>query len=446
MRAKILWYIALAVGASHAQTVQAAEAGALGQDLNASLDTNISSLDALYRDLHMHPELSAQEQRTAQVLATAMRKLNLEVTEHIGGNGVVAVLRNGPGPTVLIRTEMDALPMREKTDLPFASQAQVPYKGATTYVAHSCGHDVHMAWWVATAENLLALRSRWKGTVLFVAQPAEEAVGGAHAMIEDGIFRRFPKPAFGFAAHVGNSLSGSIDIKAGAVTSNADTIRILFHGRGAHGSMPSESIDPIVMGSHFVTDVQAVVSREKDAAQFGVVTVGAFQSGSAPNIIPDEARLALTLRSFTPDVRAKLIDGVRRTAKAVATMANAPAPDIEATESANAVVNHVALSRQVGAFLIAAGQDGVTEIPETAPGFSASEDYSAFVEASGMRSVYFGIGGYDQAVLDGFKKRGMAAPSNHSPDFAPAYETAIRTGARALTLATIAVLGDGKGT
>lgn len=393
------------------------------------------SLDALYRDIHANPELRLREARTAGLLARQMRDLGLEVAEKAGGTGMAALLRNGPGPTVLIRTELDGLPMREMSGAPFASVVRVPYKAGTAYVAPSCSHDVHMARWVGTAEALITLKKKWRGTVMFVAQPGEETGEGARKMIADGLFTRFPKPDYGFAAHVGNT----VEVKKGAVTSNFDTIQIVFNGRGAHGSMPSASIDPVVMGAHSVADVQTIVSRKKDAFQFGVVTVGAFNAGSAPNITPDKAELARTLGSFSPEVRAKLVAGVVRTAKAAADMADAPPPTIDHAPGAGAVTNDSALVDSVSAVLRGADGDATRAEPETAPGSSASEDYSALV-ASGMRSVYSSVGGYDPLVIAKYEKRGETAPSNHSPYFLPDHGKAIRTGMRTLALATLSVL------
>lgn len=232
--------------------------------IDATIERSAPELLSLYRDLHTHPELSLQESRTSARLAQEMRKLGLTVTEKVGGTGLVAVLRNGEGPTVLIRADMDALPMRELSDAPFASKDEVPYRDGKTFVAHSCGHDVHMAWWIGAAKALLAVRGQWRGTVVFVGQPGEESGSGAQKMIDDGLFTRFPKPDFGFAAHVGNDPVGKVTVKQGAFSSNSDTVRITFKGRGGHGSMPSATIDPIVMGSRFVMDVQTVVSRQKD--------------------------------------------------------------------------------------------------------------------------------------------------------------------------------------
>ena len=408
--------------------------------IDAEIVKTYPDLDALYRDLHQHPELGFQETRTAALLAARMRKLGFTVTEKIGGTGVVALYHNGSGPVVMVRTELDALPMEEKTGFTYASRAQGMLDGKQTFVAHSCGHDNHMAWWIGTAEALLALKDRWSGTLMFIAQPSEETVGGAPAMIRDGLFTRFPKPSVGFAAHVGNDPAGTVRVKDGVATSASDAVEITFKGRGGHGSMPSATIDPIVMGAHFVTDVQSVISRQKEANTFGVVTVGAFQAGSVGNIIPDTATLKLSLRSFTPEVRQLLLDGVTRTANAAAAMAGAPAPEVKHAYGTSAVVNDHELAEKTYATLAAAGGDQAGFVPASAPGWSASEDYSAFVEA-GVPSVYFSVGGYDPGVIADLRAKGQPVPTNHSPFFAPDHAKAIPTGIRTLTLAVITVAG-----
>jgi len=426
--------LALPIGA-HAATSRSA--------IDAVIDGNWPDLDALYVDLHSHPELGFQETRTAALLAARMRKLGFTVTEHVGKTGVVAVYRNGTGPVVLVRTELDGLPMEEKTGLAYASRATaIREDGTTTFVAHSCGHDNHMAWWVGTAEALLALKDRWHGTLVFIGQPAEEEVSGARAMLADGLFTRFPKPDYGFAAHVDNSAAGTVHAKQGPATSAVDTILITFKGVGTHGSLPDKGIDPIVEAAHFVTDVQSVIAREKDPFKFGVVTVGSFHAGSVSNIISDHADLQLTLRSYDPEVRRIINDGVERTARATAEMARAPAPDIRHSFTSSPVVNDPALAARTAATLKAAlGDDKVTLVPEAAPGWTASEDYSEFVNAGMPHSVYFSIGGYPQAVIDRDKAEGKQVPTNHSPLFAPDHTTAIRTGIEVLTLAVLDVTG-----
>jgi len=423
----------------------AAQAATPQSAIDAVIDRNWSDLDALYVDLHSHPELGFQEERTAALLAERMRKLGFAVTEHVGKTGIVAVYRNGTGPVVLVRTELDALPMEEKTGLPYASRVQASGEdGRPTFVAHSCGHDNHMAAWIGTAEALLALKDRWHGTLVFVGQPAEELVSGGKAMLDDGLFTRFPRPDYGFAAHVGPGLAGTVTVKQGPMTSAVDTILITFKGVGAHGSMPDKGIDPIVEGAHFVTDVQSVIAREKDPFKFGVVTVGSFHAGSVSNIIPDHADLQLTLRSYDPDVRRVINAGVERTARAEADMARAPAPDIRHTFTASPVINDPALASRTATLLKAAlGDARVQFVPENAPGWTASEDYSEFVNAGMVHSVYFAIGGYTKDTLDRYAAQGKPVPVNHSPLFAPDHTSAIRTGIEVLTLAVLGVAGDG---
>lgn len=406
------------------------------------LDRNYAQLDALYRDLHQHPELGFHEVRTAAILAKEMRKLGFTVTEHVGKTGVVAIYKNGAGPTVLVRTELDGLPVAEKTGLPYASKATQTIDGETFPTMHACGHDSHMAWWLGTAQALVAMKDQWHGTLMFIGQPAEEKIAGAQAMVDDGLFTRWPKPDYGFAAHVGPMPVGVVGIKDGTVSSASDTIKIRFNGVGAHGSMPDASIDPIVMASHFVTDVQTVVSREKDPKAFGVVTVGSFNAGFAPNIIPDHADLQLTLRSFDPATRKLQIDGVKRTANAVAAMARAPAPTITQPEGTGAVINDSKLvARVTGVLKTAIGQDAQFA-PASAPAMNGSEDYSVFIDA-GVPSVFYGIGGYDAAKIAQYKQEGKALPVNHSPLFAPDPEPTIRRGVETLTLSVLSVTSPG---
>jgi amidohydrolase len=415
--------------------------------IDAVIDHNWADLDALYIDLHSHPELGFQENRTAALLAARMRKLGFSVTEHVGRTGVVAVWHNGAGsskdPVVLVRTEIDALPLEEKTGLAYASRVQqTTADGTQTFVTHACGHDNHMAWWIGTAEALIAMKDQWHGTLVFVAQPAEEMVSGATAMLADGLFTRFPKPEYGFAAHVDAGLAGTVHVKQGPTTSAVDTINIRFIGVGAHGSMPDRGIDPIVEGAHFVTDVQSVIAREKDPWKFGVVTVGAFHAGTVSNIISDHADLQLTLRSYDPDVRKIINEGVERTARAEAEMARAPAPEIRHTFSASPVINDPALAADTAARLKAGlGAEKVTLVPVAAPGWTASEDYSELVTAGMTHSVYMSIGGDTQATIDRYKAERKPLPVNHSPFFAPDHTIAIRTGIEALTLAVLGVTG-----
>ncbi len=444
---KILLLTAAALLPLMAPVAHATDPASQRTAIDAVIDHNWADLDALYIDLHSHPELGFQENRTAALLAARMRKLGFSVTEHVGRTGVVAVWHNGAGsskgPVVLVRTEIDALPLEEKTGLAYASRVQqTTADGTQTFVTHACGHDNHMAWWIGTAEALIAMKDQWHGTLVFVAQPAEEMVSGATAMLADGLFTRFPKPDYGFAAHVDAGLAGTVHVKQGPTTSAVDTINIRFIGVGAHGSMPDRGIDPIVEGAHFVTDVQSVIAREKDPWKFGVVTVGAFHAGTVSNIISDHADLQLTLRSYDPDVRKIINEGVERTARAEAEMAHAPAPEIRHTFTASPVINDPALAADTAARLKAGlGLEKVTLVPVSAPGWTASEDYSELVTAGMTHSVYMSIGGDTQATIDRYKAERKPLPVNHSPFFAPDHTIAIRTGIEALTLAVLGVTG-----
>ena len=406
--------------------------------IDATLDQIYPHLDAVYRDIHAHPELGFQEKRTAALLAAEMRKLGFTATEGVGKTGIVAILRNGDGPTVMVRTEMDGLPMEEKTGLPFASRAQQDYNGALSFVDHSCGHDTHMAAWLGTAKILVDSKAKWHGTLIFVGQPAEEALGGALAMIADGLFTRFPKPDVGFAAHAMSGTIGDVLIKDGTAMSAADAFAITFNGVGAHGSMPDKSIDPIVMGGHFVTDVQSVISREKEAATFGVLTIGSFQAGSAPNIISDKAELKLSMRSFDPATRQLLIDGVTRTANAVAAMARAPAPTIVHIGGTAALVNDSALAARARTVMTTAfGTQAKFQSTLDRPN-SASEDYSDFV-AAGVPSMFYFVSGTDPKLAADYAAKGQPVPTNHSPFFAPLAEPTIRRIAETLALSVMMV-------
>jgi hippurate hydrolase len=437
---------ALLAGAAHAEVKPAAVKPALVRagevikekaQIDASLDKAYPHLEALYKDIHQHPELAFQETATAAKLAKEMRALGFEVTEHVGKTGLVAIYKNGPGPTVMVRTELDALPMEEKTGLPYASHATQMWNGRPTPVAHSCGHDIHMAAWVGAAQQLVALKASWHGTLMFLGQPAEEVIGGARAMIADGLFTRWPKPEIGFAQHVGPGPAGGISYRAGVNSSSADGFEITFLGRGAHGSRPQLSLDPVMMAARFTVDVQSVVSREKDPAAFGVISVGAIQAGSAGNIIPDQAVVRGTIRSYDPATREILKSGAARTAKAVSEMARAPAPKIDFDQGVSAVVNDAAIEARTAPVFKAAFGAKAVEAP--GPG-SASEDYSEYVIA-GVPSLFWGLGGLDPKVIADYRAKGQQPPGNHTPQFAPTPEPAIKTGVEAMTLAVLNVMG-----
>lgn len=409
--------------------------------VDTELNANYAQLFDLYKDIHTHPELGFQETRTATLLARQMRSLGFTVTEHVGKTGIVAVYKNGAGPTVLVRTELDALPLEEKTGLPYASKAKQLWQGKETFVDQACGHDIHMAVWVGTAKALLAMKDRWHGTLMFIGQPSEEAatdgVSGAKAMLDDGLFTRFPKPDVGFALH-NMPLPFGVYYRAGVLTSNSNDLMVTFKGKGAHGSMPQESIDPVLMAARFVEDVQSVISREKDPSAFGVITVGAIQSGSAGNIIPDTAVLRGTIRSYDPAVREKLFAGIDRTANAVAQMSGASAPEVSVHGGVNyqSVVNDTTVTAHAATVFKAAFGEQAHEMPGP---MSGSEDYSEFILA-GVPSLYFAVGGYAPERVAEARKSGEHLPVNHSPMYAPAPEQTIRTGVEAMTLAVMSAM------
>ena len=358
--------------------------------IEKSVETDYPKLDALYKDIHAHPELAFEEVKTAAKLAAEMRALGFEVTEKVGKTGLVAVYKNGDGPTIMVRTELDALPMEEKTGLAYASHDKTDWKGSDTFVAHSCGHDIHMASWIGTAKTLVGLKDQWQGTLMFIAQPAEETVEGAKAMLADGLFTRFKKPDFAFALHDAPIPHGIVLYRLGIGSSNSDSLYVKFRGRGGHGASPQATIDPVMIAARFIVDVQSVMSREKDPTEFGVLSIGAIHAGTAENIIPDEALVLGTIRTFKPAVRAKMLAGIERTAKAAAAMSDAPAPDIKITEGAKAVMNDPAVVAIAEKALKAAFGDKLRMSPPGTP----SEDFSEFANA-GVPSMMFNIGVYD---------------------------------------------------
>jgi amidohydrolase len=416
-----------------AAPVQALDVAAAKPRIEAGVAADYAHLDALYKDIHAHPELGFQEARTAAKLAAEMKALGFQVTEHVGKTGIVAIYKNGPGPTILVRTELDALPMEEKTGLAYASTAKQTWNGRETFVDHSCGHDVHMAIWVGTAKALLAEKSQWRGTLMFIGQPAEEIVAGAKSMLDDGLYSRFGKPDYALALHVGPAPAGFIEYRAGPSTSTADTLEIVFAGRGAHGSMPNLSIDPVVEAAHFIDDVQTVISREKDPWAFGVITVGGVQAGSAGNIIPDSALLRGTIRTYNEGVRQKLFDGIRRTANGVAAMSGAPAPKISIGDTAWSIVNDADLTARTAMVLKQAF--GANAAPSPTPG-TASEDFSEFLRA-GVPGLQLSMGALDPAVIAAAAKAGVPPPGNHNPGFAPMPEPTIKAGVLAMTLSVM---------
>ena len=402
----------------------------------AEVKADYPHLLALYKDIHAHPELGFQETRTAAKLAGEMRALGFTVTEGVGKTGLVAIYRNGTGPTVLIRTELDALPMEEKTGLAYASREKAMWNGRETFVDHACGHDVHMAIWVGTAKALLAMKDKWLGTLMFVGQPSEEAVSGAQAMLADGLYTRFGKPNYAVGIHDLPEAAGTVMWRFGAATTTADSLDVTFLGRGGHGAMPERTIDPVVMAARFIEDVQTVISREKDPAAFGVVTIGAMEAGSARNIIPDQAVLHGTIRTVDEGVRRKILDGIRRAANGVAAIAGAPPPKIDISLDAHAIVNDQAVTSRTATVLKQAFGAQAKEQMAITP---ASEDFSEFLRA-GVPGTFLTVGATDPTLVAAAAAGGPPVPGNHSPLFAPVPEPTIKAGVEAMTLTVMNLL------
>jgi hippurate hydrolase len=404
--------------------------------LDAEVAADYPHLLALYQDIHAHPELGFQEKRTAAKLAAEMRALGFTVTEGVARTGVVAVYRNGPGPTILVRTELDALPIEEKTGLPYASHEKALWTGHETFVGHMCGHDVHMALWVGSARALLSMKDRWRGTLMFVGQPSEETGEGAKAMLADGLYTRFGKPDYVVGIHDNPALAGALLWRFGAATTTADTLDITFFGRGGHGAMPDRTIDPVVMAARFIDDVQTVISREKDPAAFGLISIGSVEAGTAANIIPDQARLHGTIRTLDDGVRAKVLDGVMRTANGVAAIAGAPAPKVQTTLSSHAILDDPGVTRRTAAVLKQAFGDRASEQAEVTP---ASDDFSEYLRA-GVPGTMLTLGATDPKLVAAAAAGGPPVPANHSPYFAPLPEPTIKTGVEAMTLMVMNLL------
>jgi amidohydrolase len=399
------------------------------------LESAYSDAHALYLDLHQNPELSSHETQTAAKLAAHLRSAGYDVTEHVGGTGVVAILKNGPGPTIMLRTELDALPVEEKTGLPYASKVHAKDDaGRDVPVMHACGHDLHMAATLGTAERMAHSRDTWHGTLILIGQPAEETISGAEAMIRDGLFTRFPKPDVAVALHVGNTLpAGMVSITPGIYNTNADSVHITIYGKGGHGALPQTTIDPIVIAARTILSLQTIVSREIRPGEMAVLTVGYIQAGTKNNIIPDHAEMGLTVRTFKQDVRKQILAAITRIAKAEAAAAGAPRePLVERYEGADLVYNNPALAERLRAPLEAAlGKSKVVTAEPIAP----SEDFSYFVE-QGIPGFYFSLGGADPEKFAQAKAAGTDLPSNHSPLFAPDVDPALHAG----IVAEVAVL------
>jgi amidohydrolase len=406
-----------------------------------NLDTLLPDLEALYKDVHSHPELSMQETRTAGLAADHLRAAGFEVTTGVGKTGVVGLLRNGEGPTVMLRADMDALPVDEATGLPYASKATATDRdGNTVPVSHMCGHDMHVTWLCGAAKLLADSRSTWHGTLMAVFQPGEETAEGAQAMIDDGLFKRFPKPDVVLGQHLMVGPSGTVAGRAGAITSAADSLQIRLFGRGAHGSMPQASVDPVVMAALTVIRLQTIVSREVAAADAAVVTVGVLQAGTKENVIPDEALIKLNVRTFDAGVRERVLAAIERIVNAEAEASGAPRkPEITSLDHYPLNVNNRdASNRLVEAFRRYFGEERVRA---TGPA-PASEDFGSFGTEWHSPSVFWFVGGTDPGLYAQAKKENRLneLPVNHSPKFAPVIHPTLRTGVESLVVAARAWL------
>lgn len=402
------------------------------------------SLMDLYRDLHAHPELSLQEKATAAKLAALVKPLGFDVTEGVGGTGVVAVMKNGPGPVLLIRADMDGLPVEEKTGLPFASRVKaVTRDGVETSVMHACGHDTHMAAWVGTARALSAMKDRWSGTLVMILQPAEEIGFGAEAMIADGLFTRFPRPTHAIAFHdAANLEAGRIGYTPGYALANVDSVDVLVRGEGGHGAYPQTTKDPIVLAARIVTTLQTLVSREQDPQDPAVVTVGSFIGGTKHNVIPDEARLMITVRSYSDATRQHLLDGIARIARGEAIAAGLPddrMPVVKVEQRYTpATFNSPDFTEATGAVL--AAHFGAARVEKT-PASMGGEDFGRYVRADkSIRSMIFWVGGVPKEKMAAAKAGKAVLPSLHSAYWAPDAQAVIGTGAQALTVAALDIL------
>jgi len=420
-------------------------------DLDQKIDSNIEDWVGTYKHFHQNPELSTQEKETSALISSMLRRLGYDVTDHFGqydepgltAYGVVAVMKNGPGPTVYVRTDMDALPVKENTGLAYASKVTVKRAGGEVGVMHACGHDLHMTVFLGTAKMLAESKSQWSGTVVLIGQPAEEMVSGAAAMLRAGLFTKFPKPDYVLALHDSPVLPASVVAwHEGPILAGADAVDITIRGFGGHGAAPNMTKDPIVIASELVVFLQTIVSREMDPQQPTVITVGSFHAGTKHNIIPDDAHLQLTVRTMTPEQREKTLAAIKRATNGIAEAAGVPAeraPIIEVGKDAvPATINDPALTRRVAAALEKAlGKENVVQGKPV----MASEDFSLFALSDPKPPItMFWLGAVDPEKIKESQEKGTRLPSLHSSEFAPLPEPAIRTGVKAMTSAVMDLL------
>ena len=422
------------------RTAAGATADAPGPD-DAWLRGQLDGLVGLYKDLHRQPEVSYKEVKTAARVAGELKAAGAEVTTGVGGNGVVGVLKNGEGPVVLLRTDLDALPVKEETGLPYTSEATITdAEGKTLGVMHACGHDVHMTCLVGAARWLASYRDAWSGTVLLVGQPAEEMIGGATAMLADGLYTRFPKPNFALALHVTHDEpAGTVGYVSGPAMAGSTAVDVTIKGKGGHGAAPHATVDPVVLAALAVLDLQTIASREINPIYPCVVTVGSIHGGTKHNIIPNEVRLQLTLRAYRDDVRDQLLEGIRRRVHGLAIAHRAPEPSFAVAESTPPTLNTPELVDRVVPALKKALGDGRVKTVEPVMG---AEDFGLFGQG-GVPTFMFRLGTIDPERFARAKAKGETLPSLHSASYYPEPTESIRTGVRALTSAVTELLKPG---
>ncbi|MCG5214900.1 amidohydrolase [Streptosporangium sp. KLBMP 9127] len=412
-------------------------------DVLAAFDDRArAGLTALYEDLHRHPEPAFQEERTAGIAAARLRDAGFEVTTGVGRTGVVGVLRNGEGPTVALRADMDALPVRERTGLPYASTATGrDADGERIPLMHACGHDMHVTWLCGAADLLASGREHWRGTVLALFQPAEELGAGALAMLDDGLLERFPVPGVVLGQHLFPHPAGTLLHRAGEVMATADSIEIRLHGRGSHGSQPERGVDPVVLAAATVMRLQTIISREVSPLERAVLTVARLRAGHKENVIPDEASITLNVRTFSAKVRDDVLSAIRRVVEGEARVSGAPRdPEFRTLSEFPLTVNDPAATERVAAAFTA--RFGADRVREMEP-MMGSEDFGLFGTRAGAPSVFWGVGGADPDVYARAEQAGRLAedvPGNHSPFFAPVVEPTLSTGVEALVTAALAWL------
>ena len=411
----------------------------------AEVNAIYPDIESLYIDLHRNPELAFNEKQTAAKLAARVKALGYDVTTGVGGTGIVAILRNGPGPTVMLRTELDALPVAEKTGLPFASIVTVKNAaGETIPVMHACGHDIHMSAWAGTARLMAEHKQQWHGTLILIGQPAEEGGGGALAMLKDGLFTRFPKPDFALSLHDDDTMpAGQIGYHAGAFRAMADGVTITIYGRGGHAAMPHNTVDPVVLAARIVLALQTIVSRENNPVEPVVITTGSIHGGTQANIIPDEVKIQLSVRTYAQESRKRILAAIRRNAEGEAMAAGAPKPPLIETRggSETAVVyNDPALTARLArALKKQMGDDSAIEMPAK----MTSEDFAQYGLA-GVPSALLHIGAVAPAKLAEARRTGIPVPAPHSPEWAPDREPTLKAGIRAETTELLELFSGGR--